>query len=110
MDVLAQLDEPSPPLSAVRTRRRPEPPTCSRSSAPLSASWPRRSGRRVRSTGQGYHPSDSLVSEVHAFADSALVDLRDGDTFADATEAPRSATAIERLAACTGRTISAALR
>lgn len=61
-------------------------------------------------TGQGYHPSDVLVSEVHAFAETALDDLRDGDTFAAATDAPLSATAIERLAACTGRTISAELR
>lgn len=61
-------------------------------------------------TGQGYHPSDVLVSEVHAFAETALDDLRDGDTFAAATDAPLSATAIERLAACTGRTVSAELR
>lgn len=61
-------------------------------------------------TGQGYHPSDALVAEVQAFADTALDPLRDGDTFAAATEPPRSATAIERLAACTGRTISEDLR
>lgn len=61
-------------------------------------------------TGQGYHPSDALVAEVQAFADTALDGLRDGETFAAATEAPRSATAIERLAACTGRPISDDLR
>ncbi len=58
-------------------------------------------------TGQGYHPSAVLVAEAQAFADSALADLRDGDTFAQPTEAPISATAIERLAAFTGRTVSA---
>ncbi len=61
-------------------------------------------------TGQGYAPSDVLVAEVYAFAEGALPGLRDGDTFAAATEAPRSATGIERLAALTGRTVSAELR
>lgn len=57
-------------------------------------------------TGQGYHPSSALVAEAHAFAEGALDGLRDGDTFAGANAAPRSATAIERLAAYTGRTVS----
>ena len=61
-------------------------------------------------TGQGYHPSDTLVSEVHAFAETGLESLRDGRAFAAPTEPPLSATAIERLAACTGRTISGELR
>lgn len=61
-------------------------------------------------TGQGYSPSDVLVAEVHAFAEQALEGLRDGEAFAAATEPPASATAIERLAACTGRTISGAMR
>lgn len=58
-------------------------------------------------TGQGYHPSPVLVAEAQAFAETALADLRDGDTFAAATQAPLSATAIERLAAFTGRAVSA---
>jgi uncharacterized protein (TIGR03086 family) len=58
-------------------------------------------------TGQGYHPSSVLVAEAQAFAEAALTDLRDGDTFAAPAEAPLSATAIERLAAFTGRTVSA---
>lgn len=58
-------------------------------------------------TGQGYHPSPVLIAEAQAFAETALTDLRDGDTFAAPTEAPLSATAIERLAAFTGRTVSA---
>jgi uncharacterized protein (TIGR03086 family) len=55
-------------------------------------------------TGQHYEPSDALVADVQAFADGALEPLRDGVTFADAVEPAPSATAIERLAAFTGRT------
>jgi len=58
-------------------------------------------------TGQGYHPSAVLVAEAQAFAEGALADLRDGETFAAPTQAPLSATAIERLAAFTGRSVSA---
>ena len=54
-------------------------------------------------TAQTYAPPDGLVAEVQAFAEGALPPLRDGDTFADAVEAPASATPIERLAAFTGR-------
>lgn len=57
-------------------------------------------------TGQGYRPSDALVAEVQAFADGALAELRDGDTFAAEADAPLSATPIERLAAFTGRYVS----
>lgn len=57
-------------------------------------------------TGQGYHPSDALVAEADACAHQVLVPaLRDGDTFAHATEPPDGATPIERLAAFTGRTV-----
>ena len=56
-------------------------------------------------TGQPYEPSDALVAEVHAFAVDALAPLRDGTTFAEPTEAPPSATPIERLAAFTGRSV-----
>lgn len=56
-------------------------------------------------TGQGYAPSDALVSEVEAFAHDTLGPLRDGDTFADPVEPPAGASPIERLAAFTGRTL-----
>ena len=58
-------------------------------------------------TGQPYAPSDELVADVTAFASGALDPLRDGDTFADATEAPADASPIERLAALTGRRVPA---
>lgn len=56
-------------------------------------------------TGQSYDPSDELVAEVTAFATGALDPLRDGDTFANATEAPAGASPIEQLAALTGRRV-----
>ena len=56
-------------------------------------------------TGESYTPSDALVADVQAFADDAIDPLRDGDTFADATEVPPSATPIERLVAFTGRKV-----
>jgi len=54
-------------------------------------------------TGQLYDPPSSLVDDVTAFAHVALDPLRDGDTFAAATDAAPDASAIERLAAYTGR-------
>jgi len=54
-------------------------------------------------TGQLYDPPSSLVDDVSAFAHVALDPLRDGDTFAAATDAAPDASAIERLAAYTGR-------
>ncbi|MBV9662216.1 MAG: TIGR03086 family protein [Acidimicrobiales bacterium] len=54
-------------------------------------------------TGQPYHPTDELVTEVQAFADQAVEPLRDGDTFGPAVQPPPSATPIQRLAAFTGR-------
>ncbi|MEY2426273.1 MAG: hypothetical protein QOI61_1845 [Actinomycetota bacterium] len=59
-------------------------------------------------TGQEYAPSDGLVANVTAFAEQALDPLRDGDTFADANEAPTSATPIQRLVAYTGRQLTGA--
>jgi len=56
-------------------------------------------------TGQAYEPPDALVADVEAFARGVLDPLRDGDTFADAQDAPESATPIERLAAFTGRRV-----
>ncbi len=60
-------------------------------------------------TGQSYEPSDSLVDEVAAFAVGALEPLRDGETFANATDAPANASPIERLAALTGRRVTTAV-
>ena len=54
-------------------------------------------------TGQPYSPPDELVAEVGVFAHQALDPLRDGQTFADATEPDAGASPIERLAAYTGR-------
>jgi uncharacterized protein (TIGR03086 family) len=55
-------------------------------------------------TGQAYEPPDALVGEVEAFARGAIApEMRDGDTFAGATEPPGDASPIERLAAFTGR-------
>ena len=54
-------------------------------------------------TGQAYEPPDELVAAADAFARQALDPLRDGQTFADATEPAADASPIERLAAYTGR-------
>ena len=57
-------------------------------------------------TEQEYEPPDELVAEVDAFARQAITpEMRDGDTFAAAVEAPPGASPIERLAAFTGRTV-----
>lgn len=58
-------------------------------------------------TGQSYDPPAALVDAATAFATGALDPLRDGDTFANATEAPANATPIQRLAALTGRHVKA---
>ena len=57
-------------------------------------------------TAQPYDPPDELVAAVTVFAETALDPLRDGETFAARTEPPRGASAIERLAALTGRHVS----
>jgi uncharacterized protein (TIGR03086 family) len=58
-------------------------------------------------TGQPFDPTAELVDEVDAFARELLgPDMRDGDTFAVATEPPADATPIERLVAFTGRTVT----
>ncbi|HUP87347.1 MAG TPA: TIGR03086 family metal-binding protein [Acidimicrobiales bacterium] len=54
-------------------------------------------------TGQSYDPPIELVAEVDAFAREAIDPLRDGQTFADAVDAPAGASPMERLAAYTGR-------
>jgi uncharacterized protein (TIGR03086 family) len=56
--------------------------------------------------GRTYAPPPEVVADVDAFAHQALgAELRDGDTFAAATEPPADATAVERLVAFTGRTV-----
>lgn len=57
----------------------------------------------ARATGQPYAPPDELVAAAEAFARHALDPLRDGQTFAEATEPAAAASPIERLAAYTGR-------
>jgi uncharacterized protein (TIGR03086 family) len=58
-------------------------------------------------TGQSFTPPDALVAEIDAFARELLQpEMRDGDTFAAATEAPADATPIEKLVAFTGRTVT----
>jgi uncharacterized protein (TIGR03086 family) len=57
-------------------------------------------------TGQAVTPPDTLVAEIDAFAHELLQPaMRDGDTFADATEPPADATRLETLVAFTGRTV-----
>jgi uncharacterized protein (TIGR03086 family) len=54
-------------------------------------------------TGQAYEPPDELVAAADVFARQALDPLRDGQTFAGATEPSPDASPMERLAAYTGR-------
>ena len=62
-------------------------------------------------TGQRYPIDDELVREVDAFARAALSDeLRQNGMFGAATTAPPDASAIEELAAFTGRTVDATWR
>lgn len=58
------------------------------------------------STGQSVTPPDALVAEIDAFARGFLQpEMRDGDTFAQATDPPADATPLERLVAFSGRTV-----
>jgi uncharacterized protein (TIGR03086 family) len=59
-------------------------------------------------TGQPYSPPDEVVAAADSFARSMIDPLRDGTTFAAATEPPAGATPIERLVAFTGRTVPTA--
>lgn len=57
-------------------------------------------------TGQAYDPPADLVATVDAFARSAITeDMRDGDTFAAAAEAPAGSSTLEGLVAFTGRRV-----
>lgn len=58
------------------------------------------------STKQAWNPPEDLVAEIDAFARQAIAPaLRDGDTFAQETQAPPDATPLLRLVAFSGRTI-----
>jgi uncharacterized protein (TIGR03086 family) len=57
-------------------------------------------------TGLPYEPPEPVVAAVDDFARAAITaDLRDGDTFKDATIPAEGASRLERLAAFSGRTI-----
>lgn len=58
-----------------------------------------------RATEKAYAPSPELVAAVDEFAHRVLDPLRDGQTFAAATEAPADADPLTRLAAYAGRTV-----
>jgi uncharacterized protein (TIGR03086 family) len=61
----------------------------------------------ARATGQSFDPPASIVDPLAETAAQILNDdMRDGDTFADATSPSRAATPMERLAAFTGRSIA----
>ena len=56
--------------------------------------------------GQPYHPPATLVAEVHAFAEEAIVPaMREADMFQPPAEPPADATPIEQLVALTGRRV-----
>lgn len=58
------------------------------------------------STRQGWDPPEDVLAEVDAFARQAIApEMRDGDTFAQATEPPAGATPLLRLVAFSGRTV-----
>lgn len=59
-----------------------------------------------RSTGQRFVLPPTVIEAVDRFARAALSpDMRDGDTFKDETVPPEGATALDRLAAFSGRTV-----
>lgn len=58
------------------------------------------------STGQAYEPAPDVVAAVDDFVRAALTpDMRDGDTFKDATTPPAGASRLERLVAFSGRSL-----
>lgn len=58
------------------------------------------------STQQRWDVPQDVVAEVDAFARQAIApEMRDGDTFADETQAPENATPIQRLVAFSGRSV-----
>lgn len=60
----------------------------------------------ARATGSDYQLPSAVIAGVDEFARAALTaDMRDGDTFKEATTPPAGAGAIERVAAFSGRTV-----
>lgn len=58
------------------------------------------------STGQPYRPAADVVAAVDQFAHAALTpEMRDGDTFKDATATPEGAGPLEQLVAFSGRSL-----
>lgn len=58
------------------------------------------------STGQDFQPPAEVVVAVDQFARAAITDdMRDGDTFKDATTPPAGASRLEQLAAFSGRSL-----
>ncbi len=58
------------------------------------------------STQQAWDPPEEVVTEVDAFARQAIApEMRDGDTFAQETDAPPDASSLLRLVAFSGRTV-----
>jgi uncharacterized protein (TIGR03086 family) len=58
-----------------------------------------------RATGQSFEPPDQVVAAGRATAETIVDGLRDGDTFADATDTPAGASPMDQLAAFCGRTV-----
>ncbi len=57
-------------------------------------------------TGLNYEPPPAVIASVDEFARSALTaEMRDGDTFKNATVVPDNATPLEQLVAFSGRTV-----
>lgn len=55
-------------------------------------------------TNQSYDPPDEVIAAVAAFAREAVTpEMRDGDTFANESEAPKGAGRLEQLVAFSGR-------
>lgn len=58
-----------------------------------------------RATGQPFDPPADVVANARATAEMIVGGARDGDTFADAVDAPADASPIDQLAAFCGRTV-----
>ncbi len=57
-------------------------------------------------TGQSYGPPPAVIAAVDEFARDALTaEIRDGDTFKEATNTPDDASQLERLVAFSGRSL-----
>jgi uncharacterized protein (TIGR03086 family) len=59
----------------------------------------------AQATGQSFEPPDDVVAGGRQVAEAILDGLRDGDTFAAATDAPAGASPMDQLAAFCGRAV-----